>query len=182
MPSKKYDDAKATKKSSRPVRSESPNIEVSRRTSNKIERNMERTIKKNFGIAAIICFILFLIVGGLTGFFVLRNDKFEMNAYSNGEVDIYIGEEEEFQEYKELGVVCKFLGKDISDDVKITYKYREDISFDPVEVDGVDVNTSGIYYAIYTIDHFKYKDITLIMNIIVLREEDWWVKIIKIQY
>lgn len=172
MPTKKYDDAKATKKSSRPVRSESSTVQVSRSTSNKIEKDMEKTIKKNFGIAAIICFVIFLIVGAVTSYFVLRNDKFEMNAYSNGEVDIYIGEEEDYQEYKELGVVCKFLGKDISDDVKITYKYREDISHDPIEVDAVDVNTSGIYYAIYTIDHFKYKDITLIRNIIVLREED----------
>lgn len=171
MANKKYDDAKATKKSSSQIRKDSSSTRVSKRTSNKIEKDIKKSIKKKFGITVIACFIVFLIAGASLGFIFLKNDKFEMNAYSNGEIDIYIGEDEKFQEYEELGVVCKFLGKDISDDVKITYKYREDISHDAIEVDYVDVQTSGIYYAIYTIDHFKYKDVTLIRNIIVLREE-----------
>ena len=43
---------------------------------------------------------------------------------------------------------------------------------DAVEVDGVDLNQPGVYYAVYKAPSAKYTTVKLIRNIFVLKEED----------
>lgn len=125
----------------------------------------------------IVGLIIALILGAVGGYFgytyICKDDCFVMNSYSTSSevVDINIGAEEAYQTYQEIGAKCVVFGKDMSDKVKIEYQYREDISHDATKVDAVDLDKAGIYYAIYTIDHIRFKSVTLIRNIIVMREE-----------
>lgn len=118
-----------------------------------------------------------LVIGAVGGYFgyqyICKDDCFIMNSYSQASevIDINIGADELYETYEEKGAKCVIFGKDMSDKVKIKYQYREDASYDAIEVQGVDVNKAGIYYVIYTIDHIRFKNITLIRNIIVMREE-----------
>ena len=120
--------------------------------------------------------IIFLLIGSFGGFLtaklICKNDVYAMVCYENGETDIVIGQDEEYQYYRELGVKCIAFGRDCSDEYKVTYYYRNDLSMDEVEVDGVDTSVEGIYYAVYTAPSKKYSTVKLIRNIIVLRGED----------
>ena len=122
-----------------------------------------------------IVVILFLIIGGVGGFFAhklaFKNDVYQMVTYANGQADIYIGSEEEFQTYTELGVKCISFGKDVSSECTVKYYYRTDLTEEQVEVTKVDETKPGIYYAVYSNTSKKYKSVTLIRNIIVLGEE-----------
>ncbi len=142
---------------------------VSKRTKNKIKRSMKKSTISWLAV------IMALIVGGLGGFFAhkyaFRNDTFKMLAYSNGEIDICIGSDEEFSTYTEMGVKCIVFGKDMSKDCTIKYYYRADLTEEQVEVDSIDTSTAGMYYAVYTTSTPKYKTVTLIRNIMVMREE-----------
>lgn len=125
----------------------------------------------------VVGLIFALIIGAVGGYFgyryICKEDCFVMNSYSSSTeiIDVNIGVDEEFQTYEEKGAKCIIFGKDFSDKVKVEYQYREDITQDPTIVSGVDVDKAGIYYAIYTIDHFRFKNVTLIRNIVVMREE-----------
>ncbi|MBP3619081.1 MAG: hypothetical protein J6J24_00300 [Clostridia bacterium] len=125
----------------------------------------------------VFAFIFALILGVGGGYLAYRlickNDCFVMNSYSNTQevVDINIGGDETYKAYEEIGAKCIIFGKDMSEQVKVEYQYREDITHDPVVVEGVNLEKAGIYYAIYTIDNIRYKGVTLIRNIIVMREE-----------
>ena len=165
-------ETKATKKSRQPVQTKSSSKSITK-NSKKITQNITKKIKK--APIWILAAFLMLVLGGSGGYFgytfLCKDDVFEMVSYSNGENDITIGQDETTQVYIEQGARCVVLGKDISSQVKITYKYREDITHDAVVVEEIDENTAGTYYAIYTIDNLKYKSVTLIRNIFVTREE-----------
>ena len=125
----------------------------------------------------IVGLIIALILGGVGGYFgytyICKDDCFAMNSYSTTTevIDINIGGDEAYQTYEEIGAKCIVFGRDMSNKVKVEYQYREDISHDPIAVQCVDLDKAGIYYAIYTIDHIRFKNVTLIRNIIVMREE-----------
>ena len=144
-------------------------FDVSKSTKKKIKRSMKKST------VSWLCVIIFLIVGVAGGFFAHKfafaNDVYQMVAYANGEADIYIGADEEYQTYTELGVKCVAFGKDYSKDCTVKYYFRDDLTKEQVEVDEVDETVAGIYYAVYTTPASKYKTVTLIRNIIVLREE-----------
>ncbi len=141
--------------------------------STKISSSIKRKIKKNTALT--IGVIVFLVIGAIAGYFsygyFCKNDCFEMIAYSNNEINVYIGPDENLKTYTELGVKCISFGKDISNKVNITYKYRQDNTFDAVEVESVDCSVAGVYYAIYKIDNIKFKNVTLIRTIFVLNQE-----------
>lgn len=144
-------------------------IEISRSSTNKAKRSLSK-----LGISW-ICIVVALVVGLAGGYFVSKlafaNDTFCMNAYANGETEIYIGADEPVQTYTEQGVTCIAFGKDISADCTITYYYREDQTTNAVKIDKVDENVAGFYYAVYTTSSIKYSSVTLIRDIIVLGEE-----------
>lgn len=134
-----------------------------------LERAAKRTLKKSS--LSVILVVIFLIVGAVGGFFgikyAFRNDTFAMNTYANGQFDIVIGANEENTTYTELGVKCVSFGKDVSNEVEITYYYRTDLSEEQVKVDKVDETKAGMYYAVYTTNSARYKKTTLIRNIYV---------------
>jgi len=68
---------------------------------------------------------------------------------------------------EDKGVTIKFLGMDVSKTLTTKYYYREDISHNTQEVNGVDVTVPGVYYIEYTSSHFAFKKTTLIRTIIV---------------
>lgn len=152
--------------------------DVANITSNtKSKKKKTSSSSKKSKKALILAFsIFFLLIGALGGFFtahiICKNDVYAMVCYDNGEADIVIGQDEEYQYYRELGVKCVAFGRDCSDEFKVTYYYRNDLSMDEVEVDGVDTSVEGIYYAVYTAPSKKYSTVKLIRNIIVLRGED----------
>lgn len=146
-------------------------------TTTRIVKKSEKTakkVKKYWNLTAFLV-VLFLVVGFVGAFFttkyMLRNDVYEMVAYDSGDIDLVIGEEENFSAYIERGVKCIAFGKDYSKDYIVKYYYRNDLSEDEVEVDSVDTGTAGIYYAVYEVPTIKYKTVKLIRNIIVLRSE-----------
>ena len=132
-----------------------------------------KSMKKSAVAWAVV--LLFLIVGCVGGFFAhklaFKNDVYQMVTYANGQADVYIGADEEFQTYTELGVKCISFGKDVSNECTVKYYYRTDLTEDQVEVAKVDETKPGIYYAVYSNTSKKYKSVTLIRNIIVLGEE-----------
>ena len=123
-------------------------------------------------LVCVACLAAGVLLGGF-GFHILtKNDCFEMIAAAGEEVDITIDGSENLTTYKDPGVKCVSFGKDISADVKIKYLYREDISQDTREVAAIDLTVAGIYYVVYTSSNFKYKNVQLVRNVIVLRVED----------
>lgn len=140
------------------------------------EKDLQKAAKTlNKSAISWIVVVLFLIVGAVGGFFAHKyafsNDTYYMIAYTNGQTDITIGADEEFQTYTELGVKCVSFGKDCSSECTVKYYYRTDLTENQVEVSEVDETKAGIYYAVYSNNSKKYKTVTLIRNIIVLGEE-----------
>ena len=136
-----------------------------------VKKELSKKTYQPLIISVVIC----LVVGALIGYFALgfftKNDCFVMNEYSTNEVDVYIGGDSGVDEYVEKGAKCVAFGKEITDDIVVTYKFREDLSMDAISVNDVDETKSGIYYAIYTIDNIRYKGIELVRNIIVMGQE-----------
>jgi hypothetical protein len=162
-----YSGMKATKVSKKKL---DTNISISRKTGSKAKRTVSK-----LKISSIVI-LFFLVVGLVGGYFgskyAFASDTYQMLTYENGEADVYIGKDETYTSYTELGVKCVAFGKDISSDCTVTYLFRNDLSTDAVEVEGVDENTPGIYYAVYKCNNAKYHSVQLIRNIIVLKEED----------
>ena len=135
----------------------------------------ERLAKKSFKKMNILLAVVFLAVGVLAGFFGLKlafsKDTFKLNAGEMKNEIMYIGAEEAYQEYKELGVTCISFGKDYSKEYTVKYYYRADLTEEAVEVQEVDETKPGMYYAVYTTKAPRYKSVTLIRNIAVLGEE-----------
>ena len=162
-----YSSMKATKSGKRRF---DTNIEISRNSSRKIKGAMKKSS------VSWIVLIIVVAIGFAGGFFAHKyafaNDIYQMNANTNGEIDIYIGADEDYQTYTEKGVTCVAFGKDYSKDCTVKYYYRADQTADAVEVDKVDETVAGIYYAVYTTPAKKYASVELIRNIIVVGEED----------
>lgn len=159
-----YSSMKATKKKN----SYDAEISVSRSSKKKFKKQAK---KLNWLIV-----IPVLIVGLLAGFlgmkFAFKNDQFSMVEANTIDEIMYIGADSEYAKYTELGAKCVSFGKDYSDKVKITYYFRTDLSENAVQVEKVDENTPGMYYAEYTTDAPRYKKVVLIRNIVVLGVED----------
>ena len=136
---------------------------------------IERAAKKGFKKMNLLIAVVFLAVGVLAGFFGLKfafsNDTFELNAGTMKNEIMFIGADEAYQKYEELGVTCVSFGKDYSKDVTIKYYYRTDLTEEVKEVSKVDETIPGMYYAVYTTNAPRYKSVTLIRNIAVLGEE-----------
>ena len=143
-----------------------------------ISRSSQRKIKKAFKKSALMWVIvgLVLVISAVGSFFackyIFENDTYEMVSYANGEVDVYVGADEEIKIYEELGVKCISFGKDFSDKFTVKYYYRDDLTEKEVEVSKVDENVPGIYYAVYESPAKKFKSVKLIRNIIVTGVED----------
>lgn len=143
------------------------------------EKDLERAAKKGLskaGIGFIIALVVILAVSAVAGFFGVKyfckNDTFAMTTYSNGQIDITIGANEDVKEYVEMGAKCISFRKDRSAEVEITYYYRADLSETQVQVDEVDETKGGMYYAVYTTKVEKYRKTTLIRNIYVTGVEE----------
>ena len=173
MANDKYNKSKAGQRSKESLGAMWANIKA--REDSAGGKAVKKELSKKTNQPLIISIVLCLVAGVLIGYFALgfftKNDGFVMNNYNSEEIDVYIGGESEVTEYVEKGAKCVAFGKDITEDIVITYKYREDLSFDAVEVNEIDESKAGIYYAIYTVDNLRYKGIELIRNIIVIGEE-----------
>lgn len=149
-----------------------------RRKKYSYEKDLERAARKGLSKAGLawLLIILFLIVGAVGGFFAVKfafkNDAFAMNTYSNGSIDITIGEDGDALTYTELGAKCVAFGKDVSNEIVVKYYYRADATETQVEVAGVDETKAGMYYAVYTSKAARYKNTTLIRNIYVTEVEE----------
>ena len=149
-----------------------------RRKKYSLEKDLERAAKQSMKKSKLVWIIVVIaiVVGAVAGFFgikyAFRNDTYHMNAYSNGQVDIIVGANEDVKTYTELGVKCVSFGKDISSECTVTYYYREDLSHDQVQVDKVDETKGGMYYAVYSAPASRYKTVTLIRNIYVTEVEE----------
>ena len=177
--SKKYRYQRDAEKAAKHPRTYSyQKTEISKKKKYSYEKDLEKLAKKShkkLGLGIVLA-VLLLVVGVLGGFFAMKyafkNDTFHMLAYGNGEIDITIGADEEYQTYHELGAKCISFGKNTSSEVEITYYYRADLSVDKVQVDEVDETKAGMYYAVYTTKSPRYKSVTLIRNIYVVGVED----------
>ncbi len=139
---------------------------MSKRTSKKVGNAMRKS-------SIVWILVLFVLIIGFCGGFFAQKYLFKNDTYAMiGSDTIYIGTNEDLQEYTEQGVTCIAFGKDYSKECLVKYYYREDISVEKQEVDEIDENKSGMYYAVYQSPASKYKKVTLIRSIIVLGEED----------
>lgn len=175
---KKYRYQKDAEKNANKTRTYSYQKTSGKKKKYSYEKDLERLAKKSkkkLGIGIILA-VICLAVGILGGFFgmkyAFRNDAFYMLPYGNEEVDVTIGENEDFKKYYELGAKCISFGKNKSSEVEITYYYRADLSEEQVKVDKVDETKAGMYYAVYTTKASRYKSVTLIRNIYVVGVED----------
>lgn len=158
--------------------------------SKRSKRKLFNKIKKS---ALLIVIAVTLVIGVVGGFLLNKyTSNFEMlwfkvNGVESQENDYVIVDVSQIRENLEStkttpvtmedvyeavnledgGVVCKFLGMDVSNSIEKTYYYREDISHDAKEVTGINVEIPGVYYVVYNSDHFAFKKTTLIRTIIV---------------
>ena len=163
-------------------------MDYSKMKATKVEKNAKQPIKvskkdinstkksvKKLGVSWIVV-VVAIVIGLLGGYFITyaitKNDTYEMITYANGSADVYIGPEEDYQTYVELGVKCVAFGKDVSKNYTVTYYYRADLTEETIKVDDVDINQAGVYYAVYKAPSAKYTTVKLIRNIFVLKEED----------
>ena len=161
-----YSSMKATKSSKKRFDSD---ISISRKDSKKINRSLKK-LKLNW-IAVSICLVVGVAIGFLSMRFAFSKDTFKMKTYAGNKIDITIGTNGDFESYTEMGASCIAFGKDYSNDVKITYYYRTDLTEKEVKVSSIDTTKAGMYYVVYETEVSKYKTITLIRNVIVLEEE-----------
>lgn len=161
-----YSKMKATKVE----KNANPSVKLSKKDINSTKKSV-----KKLGVSWIVV-VVAIVIGLLGGYFITsaitKNDTYEMVTYANGSADVYIGPEEDFQTYEELGVRCVAFGKDYSSKCTVTYFYRADLTEDAVQVESVDITKEGIYYAVYKTPSAKYSTVKLIRNIFVLKEED----------
>lgn len=162
---------------------------VSKKTKNKVKKSLKKS-------PLLIIIAIAFIFGAVGGFFAFKyTSSFQMNDYFvNGtrsvEVDYVTVEVSEHKDltlqeceqsgtafsmdlvYSTLdlvdkGATAKFFGMDVSNTIKIRVLYREDITFDPVVVEKIDVAKPGVYYIEYTSTHFAFKNTSLIRTVVV---------------
>ena len=149
-----------------------PNNKKNGSNSNNNPGNNVKKVRMGIIITFVLVFLAIGVVGGFLGTRIItKNDVYEMVCFENGQADIIIGEDEDYNHYTELGVRCVAFGKDVSDKYTVTYYYRNDLSEDAIEVEKVDTTIEGIYYAVYKAPSKKYSTVKLIRNIIVERSE-----------
>jgi len=161
------------------------------------KRQQKKAINKVKKSPVLIVIVVSLILGLVAGFFAFHflstfeMKDFKINGATASEKDYVIVDmlyikgdylslhpeasmEDIYSsiELKDEGFNCKFFGMDIRDSVTKKYYYREDISHDTNEVDGIDVETAGVYYIEYKSSHFAFKNKTLIRTIIVTEVEN----------
>ena len=188
MANKDYSNARARKKSS------SGSLGYEDSISKSDAKKVYKKVKKS---PILIIGILFLIIGGVIGYFAFSYlSVFEMNFYTvNGvasqETDYVVIDmskirdellienpeiriDQVFQsvELNDKGVTCKLFGFDISKSVSLKYYYREDISHDTESVEEIDLSVAGVYYIEYTSSNFFFKNVKLIRTIVVTGVED----------
>ncbi len=138
---------------------------VSKRTTKKTKSLMRKSS------IAWLAVLIVLIVGFVGGFFAhklaFKNDTYQMI----GEEVVYVGGDGD-KVYAEQGVKCVAFGKDQSKDCTVTYFYRAEATDEATEVSKIDETTAGTYYAVYHTPASKFKKVSLIRTIFVLREED----------
>ena len=171
-------------------RLETKDINISKRQKNKAIK----TVKKSPILIVIIVALIIGLVGGYFAFTFLSPfdmKDFSVNGVVSHEKDYVIVDMLDIKEdylalhpdssmadiyssiqLKDEGYECKFFGIDVSDSVAKKYYYREDISHDTTEVDGIDVETAGVYYIEYRSSHFAFKNKVLIRTIIVTEVEN----------
>jgi len=177
---KEYSNARAGK-----TRKKIETTEISKSDRKKIQK----VFKKSSLLLVSFLFLVIGLVGGYFAFSYLSHfemDSFTINGNASEEVDFVtidvsqIKEELEKDgksvtieslfssiEIEDKGVKCSAFGVDLSNTISKQYFYREDISFDAVEVEEIDLQTAGVYYVEYTSSHFLYKTKKLIRTIIV---------------
>ena len=157
----------------------------------------KRTTKKVFNkikkSALLVVVVITLLIGVAGGYLLNKYTSsfdmlgFKINGVESAEIDYVVVDVSQIRENLEStqpdpvtmedvydavnledgGVVCKFLGLDISSTIEKSYYYREDISHEAKEVVNIDVETPGVYYIVYNSTHFAFKNTTLIRTVVV---------------
>ena len=117
------------------------------------KKTIKKAVKKMHP-ATIVCGVLFLAVGLVSGYFgckmITKNDVFEV-----------VGDKEIVLElnsdtiYTDPGVDCVSFGKDISD--KVLVDTNMTLNHDGTYT--INTSVAGEYYLIYTVDSPRYKDV-----------------------
>ena len=115
---------------------------------NTIEK-MSKSLHKKTVTIVVIFFVLGLLIGFGAYKFITKDDCFKLIGQETLELNIGASE------YVEEGVIIKAFGKDISDQVKI-------------DATGVDYQTAGEYYILYTVDSPIYQKYTLYRTITIV--------------
>ena len=74
-------------------------------------------------------------------------------------------------EFHDAGIAASFFGKSLSDKVSKKFLYRKDITQEPTATDKIDFTVPGVYYIVYTCDHFAMKNKQIIKTIYVSEVE-----------
>ena len=159
----------------------------------KTKKKVKKSLKKSPLLIIIAIAFMFGAVGGFFAFKYtsgfLMNDYY-VNGVKATEVDYVTVEVSDHKDLKlqeceqagtefsmdmvystldlvDKGATAKFFGMDVSNTIKTRILYREDITFDPVVVENIDVSKAGVYYIEYSCTHFAFKNISLIRTIVV---------------
>lgn len=121
----------------------------------KVQKHVKKATKKS-NKSILLCFIIFLLIGGGIGYFTVnqltKNDTFALIGEKNITINLN-------ENYIEQGVTAISFGKDLKDKVIIQ--------------SNVDTTTEGEYTVIYTINSsFKYKNIKRVRYVTVTNGSD----------
>jgi len=163
---------------SRAKKKESKNVEIKETLSKNEKKKITNKVKKS---PVLLIALVFLVLGAACGYFAFSYlSAFEMNGYKvNGvesqEVDYVVVEREAIDGdivLEDGGVTCKIFGIDVSSSITVKYYYREDTSYDAQEVEGITLETAGVYYIEYSSSNFLYKHKKLIRTIVITEVEN----------
>lgn len=143
---------------------------ASKSAQKKVKREAEKVAKKSpvAVLVAVICLVVFIGAGFLTGFLITKNDSFKLNN-DNKELPLAIG-----SSYVEEGATVTAYGKDLSDLLNVIIYDSEG-----EKVVAVDTSIDNEFYIVYTLKEYspsglfeklaynKYKDYKQVRHVIV---------------
>ena len=138
-------------------------------TKKKTKSTVKKAVKKSNG--RVILYAVLIVVFAVVAFFgvktIFKNDGFYIHDYASSnspDVTLYLDDT-----YVEYGARATAFNKDITEQVSIAYYYRLTDYDDAVLCDNIDTKTPGVYYAVYTVENFRFKAVTLVRTVTVLQ-------------
>ena len=121
-----------------------------------MNKRVAKQIIKKSNKSILICFLLFLLIGIISGYFInkelTKKDTFEIIGDKNITINLN-------EEYIEVGARAISYGKDLKDKIEIE--------------SNVDITKEGRYVVTYSVkDSFKYKNIIRVRYVTVISNGD----------